>query len=70
MEILSLWVRESIENALVSGDIPTLTKFGRFLGPFAAQIQRASGKSIESSYVQRVTGKLLEQQLNGPACVE
>ena len=40
VEVLSPWTQQTIRSAMSSGDVATLTKFGRFLNPFLDQIWR------------------------------
>lgn len=41
VEMLSPSIRQSIEAALASGDVPVLQKYGRFLDPFLTEIRKA-----------------------------
>jgi len=68
IEVLSPWMRRRIETAAAEGDVAALQKFGRFLTPFAAQIQRAT--SLPSLPIEEATGRLLRRQFDGPACVQ
>ncbi len=38
MEVLAPWMRDNIVAALRDGDLPALSKYGRFLQPFIRQI--------------------------------
>lgn len=69
VEVLSPWVRETIVGAAAAGDVPGLMKFGRFLNPFVAQLERTSGKPGRTAALQLAAGKLFQQQFVGPACV-
>ena len=42
VEVLSPWTRETIQTAMTTGDVPTLTKFGRFLDPFLDQLRQTN----------------------------
>jgi hypothetical protein len=68
VEVLSPWMRQKIETAAVEGDVAVLQEFGRFLGPFAAQIART--KALPSLPIQKATNGLLQKQFDGPACVQ
>ncbi|MFN0169981.1 MAG: hypothetical protein ACKV22_26455 [Bryobacteraceae bacterium] len=70
VEVLSPWVRETIQGATTRGDVPLLMKFGRFLIPFAAQIDRSTGKLLRSPHLHQAEGTLYQRQFGGPACVE
>lgn len=73
VEFLSPAMEQAIETALATGDVPTLTKFGRFLGPFAAQIRRRNPLVTDSLgaqvYVQRALGNA-QQKLNTISCAQ
>src|SRR5438270_2144839 len=49
VEVLSPWMEQTIESALVDGDVPMLTKFGRFLDPFLNQIGRKNSSFVVSA---------------------
>ena len=68
VEMLSPWMRQRIETAAAEGDVPALLKLGRFLTPFAAQIQRTT--SLPSLPIREATGRLLQQEFDGPTCVQ
>lgn len=68
VEMLSPWMRQRIETAAAGGDVPALLKLGRFLQPFAAQIQRTT--SLPSLPIQEAAGRLLKQEFDGPTCVQ
>lgn len=38
VEVLAPWRQQAIETALATGDVPTLRRCGRFLGPFSQRI--------------------------------
>lgn len=48
VEVLSPWTQQTIRTAMSSGDVATLTKFGRFLNPFLDQIRRTIPDAAES----------------------
>jgi hypothetical protein len=48
VEVLSPWTQQTIRDAMSAGDVPTLSKFGRFLEPFLQQIRRTRPDAAES----------------------
>jgi hypothetical protein len=48
VEVLSPWTQQTIRTAMSSGDVATLTKFGRFLNPFLNEIRRTNLDAAES----------------------
>ena len=60
VEVLSPAVRMSIENALGTGDIETLAKFGRFLSPFLSQLglDAVQPSSAAAEYLERAYTKV------------
>jgi hypothetical protein len=73
VETLSPWTQQTLETALSSGDVPTLTKFGRFLDPFLRQIQTTSANIAEAqateTYLQQARSKVW-QEFNTASCVK
>jgi hypothetical protein len=73
VETLSPWMQQTIETALAKGDVPALTKFGRFLDPFLLQIQAADGHIAEASaaqtYLQEARVRIW-QEFNAASCVK
>lgn len=71
VELLSPAMERTIETALSTGDVRTLTRFGRFLGPFIAQIRLKNPLVTDSlaaqAYVQRAQGNA-HQKLNTISC--
>lgn len=60
-EVLSPWTDHTIRIAMETGDTKTLSKFGRFLEPFLAQIQAKGGLTeapAATKYVQQVPATL------------
>jgi hypothetical protein len=49
VELLSPTTRRKLQTALTTGDIPTMSRCGRFLAPFAAQILAQPGVRIHSA---------------------
>ena len=68
VELLSPWMRSQIETAAAASDVSALEKFGRFLMPFARQIQRAT--PLPWAPIEEAAGRLLQRQLSGPGCVQ
>ncbi|HUI80364.1 MAG TPA: hypothetical protein VLY24_20705 [Bryobacteraceae bacterium] len=58
IELLSPAVRQRIEAAIDSGDVSGLTKIGRFLDPFLAQVQRSSARPFDSHVVAKAVRRL------------
>jgi hypothetical protein len=48
VEVLSPWTQRTILTAMNTGDLATLTKFGRFLNPFLQQMARTIPDAAES----------------------
>jgi hypothetical protein len=48
VEVLSPWTHQTIRAAISTGDVATLTKFGRFLDPFLQQMRRTIPDAAES----------------------
>jgi hypothetical protein len=63
VEVLSPWTRETIQTASDQRDMATLKKFGRFLEPFAAQM------NAKTSFMQQAENEI-RQAASGKACVE
>lgn len=57
IELLSPWTQQLIESALTNGDVPTLTKFGRFLDPFVSQIRNTNSGFVLSPAAQEYLQK-------------
>ncbi|MEX2301064.1 MAG: hypothetical protein WD733_09020 [Bryobacterales bacterium] len=68
VEVLSPWMRKQIEMAAAKSDVPALEKFGRFLMPFAGQIQRTT--TLPRASIEEAAGRLVQRQLSGPGCVQ
>ena len=49
IELLSPAVKHDMQLAIVTGDVAGLEKFGRFLGPFAAQLKLSGGIVAKAS---------------------
>jgi hypothetical protein len=47
LEVLAPWVADAIERATAAADIAALKKFGRFLGPFLAEIGRRRPELVD-----------------------
>jgi hypothetical protein len=73
VEVLSPWMRQTIETALTNGDVPTLAKFGRFLEPFAQQVRLKNRDLVQSpaaqAYFQEAYNQI-ERERNKASCVE
>jgi hypothetical protein len=73
VEVLSPWMEQTIESALADGDVPMLTKFGRFLDPFLNQIRRKNSSFVVSpgaeEYLQQAHFKI-QQQFYSASCVQ
>lgn len=73
VETLSPWTQQTIETALAKGDVPALTRFGRFLNPFLVQIETANGHIAEApaaqTYLQEA-GMRIWQEFNAASCVK
>jgi hypothetical protein len=52
LDVLSPRTKDTLKHAVRAGDSETLTKFGRFLEPFAAQIQREDKEFVLSPAAQ------------------
>jgi hypothetical protein len=63
VEVLSPWTRETIQTAADAQDFATLQKFGRFLEPFAVQM------NAKSSFMQQAQAEI-SRAASGKACVE
>jgi len=63
VEVLSPWTRETIQAASDLQDMATLKKFGRFLEPFAVQM------NAKSSFMQQAQVEI-SRAASGKACVE
>lgn len=63
VEVLSPWTRQTIRTAMDKPDLAALKKFGRFLEPFAAQM------NIRSAYLRSVESQIANTA-GWPSCVE
>jgi len=63
VEVLSPWTRQTIQDAVDRQDMAPLKKFGRFLEPFAAQMQ------AKTSFMQQAQAEIT-RAASGKACVE
>jgi hypothetical protein len=73
VEVLSPWMRQTIETELTNGDVPTLAKFGRFLEPFAQQVRLKNRDLVQSPAAQtyfREAYNQIERERNKASCVE
>lgn len=48
VEVLTPWMEDSIQDALATGDVPALEKFGRFLQPFLGEMRKTRGDLVQS----------------------
>ena len=69
IEMFSPEVRKAIETGIAQGDVASLAKFGRFLSPYVSEIQRISGKAIQSRALEAAS-RQLAQQAKASACVK
>jgi hypothetical protein len=73
VEVFSPWMEQTMESALLDGDVPTLTKFGRFLYPFLNQIRRKNSSFVVSQgaeeYLQQAHLKI-QQRFYAASCVQ
>jgi hypothetical protein len=71
VEILSPSIRQSIETAVTSGDIPVLEKYGRFLDPFLSQIRGVRDLSIGpiEKFLSSKYGEV-NREHSSPSCVQ
>jgi hypothetical protein len=67
-ELLAPWMRRRIVTAVSDGNTDALEKLGRFLAPFASQIERTT--NLSRATLDQVTGNLLQQQFRGQTCVQ
>jgi hypothetical protein len=68
VEVLSPWTQQLIESALTNGDVPTLTKFGRFLDPFVSQIRNGNSGFVLPPAAEKYLGEAhvkIEKELHG-----
>lgn len=66
VEVLSPGVAETLRAALASGDTSALTRFSRFLDPFAARIAQRSGVVIAPAaraYLERTRAALRQNRV-------
>jgi hypothetical protein len=80
VEVLAPWTQQTIRSAMITGDIATLTKFGRFLNPFLDQIQRTDADAAQSMRTNisllRQAGQEIQKSSSGTsgwnsgACIE
>jgi len=73
IEVLSPWMESNIKTALVTGDVPSLEKYGRFLQPFLNEISRKTGRLVQSerarAFLQSAYTKV-QKEFDTPACVQ
>ena len=73
VEVLSPWMEQTIQSALLNGDVPTLTKFDRFLDPFLYQIRRKNSGFVVSpaarEYLEQAHFKI-RQQFYAASCMQ
>ena len=68
VEVLSPWTRETIQTAMTTSDVATLTKFGRFLEPFLKQIPNNPNLAASPN---RIAWEQAQQKIQKTAsCVE
>jgi hypothetical protein len=73
IEVLSPWTQQLIEGALTNSDVPTLTKFGRFLDPFVAQIRNKNSGFVLAPAAEeylRLAYVKVQKQLYAASCVQ
>ena len=66
VEVLSPYMRQTIETAVASGDLGTLAKCGRFLDPFLAMMKHVSIPPAVRSFMNQARGKAA--QAGGAPC--
>jgi hypothetical protein len=71
-ELLSPWMEKTIGTALDAGDIPTLSRYGRFLDPFVLQLTRKNrtATGYEATRMRSATAEGIVQNLRGAPCVK
>lgn len=71
VELLSPWVRHTIETAMTEGDVPALTRYGRFLQPFLGEMRFdwMQQSPATQSYLSAAFNKI-QQEFNGVSCVQ
>ena len=73
IEVLSPWMENSIKTAVVTGDVPSLERYGRFLQPFLNEIARKPGRLVQPervrAFLQSAYTKV-QQEFDTPACVQ
>lgn len=71
VEVLSPWMRQTIQRALSTGDVEMLAKFGRFLNPFMSQLPRKDGSvpsPAATEYLQRAYMRVA-REFSSASCV-
>lgn len=69
VEVLSPFMRQSLGAALASGDTATLSKYGRFLQPFAERIPGGSTANPATAAYFQARYDEAQRQFDTPACV-
>jgi len=69
VEILSPFLRHSLETALTAGDTATLARYGRFLEPFAQRIPGGSTASPATSAFFQARYDQARREFDSPSCV-
>jgi hypothetical protein len=68
VEVLSPHIRETLRTALSTGDTATLSKYGRFLQPFAERFPGATTNPATSAFFQSKRAEA-EREFSAPSCV-
>ena len=70
VEVMSPETAARIAQAFSSGDTRIFETYGRFLHPFAAQMERTTGSRLQTEAFRTFQRNLIEHRLSGPACVQ
>ena len=70
VEVLSPETAAHIAQASANGDARVFETYGRFLHPFLAQMERTTGRRLQTEAFRVFQKNLIDRRLSGPGCVQ